>query len=202
MLRISYYCPMKYHDPTTTASDSIQITLDLKKLKFLMPEIFALSQRIKYWLRKYGFDSYIEHISEHISFGDSQGAIVASTSPLLIAAYNEDIDCVIMLKYEKKIQQRYQFKEGDRLICVNTFGKWDDLQSDLIPGPRNTGYWTLVHPIIADLVSSDESVIQQRKDQIGDTGYAYIARLAKEYLQKKPNVFRDGKPIYAFEVAE
>ncbi|MEM7370255.1 MAG: hypothetical protein AAF587_16725 [Bacteroidota bacterium] len=188
---------MKYHDPTTSASDSIQIGLDLKKLKFLMPEIFSLSQRIKYWLRRFGFSSYIEQISEHISFGDSQGAVVVSTSPLLIAAYNEDIDCVIMLKYEKKIQKRYQFFEGDRLICVNTFGRWEEMQSDLIPGKRNSGSWNSVHPIVADLVSSDQAPIQRRKDQIGEQGFAYIEQLGREYLIKKPQVFRDGKPIYA-----
>ena len=115
---------MKYHDNTSFASDSIGIDIDLKKLKFLIPEIFSFIQEIKYKFKKWGFLTHIEVISEHVKYGDSQGAIVVKTNPLLIAAYNEDIDCIVMLVFEDKIQNKYNFKIQDRLVCVNTFAKF------------------------------------------------------------------------------
>lgn len=191
---------MKYHDNSSFASDSIGIDLDLKKLKFLMPEIFGPIQKIKYKLKNWGFLTHIEVISEHVKYGDSQGALVVKTDPLLIAAYNEDIDCVVMLLFEKKIQERYNFKVKDRLICVNTFANIQQLQSDLIPGKNDSKMWTLVHPIIADLVSQDEDKIEKRKNEIGDIGYEYIWQLATDYLKLKKGVSRIGKPLYSDQV--
>jgi hypothetical protein len=191
---------MKYHDNTSFASDSIGIDIDLKKLKFLIPEIFSPIQEIKYKFKKWGFSTHIEVISEHVKYGDSQGAIVVKTNPLLIAAYNEDIDCIVMLVFEDKIQNKYNFKIQDRLVCVNTFAEISQLQSDLIPGKNNSGMWTLVHPIIADLVSSDAAKIEKRKNEIGDKGYEYIWQLATDYLKLKKGVSRIGKPIYSDQV--
>src|SRR5690606_18924832 len=114
---------MKYHDNNTIASDPIGIELDISKLKFLFPELCSPMQMIKYRLRKHGFKSRIEQLAEHIKFGDSMGAVVVKTSPLLIAAQNGDIDCIVMLRFESKIQWKYNFKIKDRLICVNTFGR-------------------------------------------------------------------------------
>lgn len=187
----------KYHDDSTIASDSIAIALDLKKLNFLMPELLNPIQRLKYKLRRWGIASYIERIEEHIKLGDSQGAIVVATYPLLIAAYNEDIDCVVMLMFEQKIQNKYNFKIKDRLICVNTFGDAPELQSDLIPGKDNFGMWTVVHPIIANLVSNSNTTIEKRKKEIGDDGYDYIWKLAQEYRILKKGNYRNGKPFYA-----
>ena len=91
-------------------------------------------------MKKWGFSTHIEVISEHVKYGDSQGAIVVKTNPLLIAAYNEDIDCIVMLVFEDKIQNKYNFKIQDRLVCVNTFAEISQLQSDLIPGKNKIIY--------------------------------------------------------------
>lgn len=187
----------KYHNDSTFATDSIGIELNVSKLKFLIPEIFSPIQKLKYKLKSWGLTSYIERIAEHIKLGDSQGAIVVKTNPLLIAAYNADIDCIVMLKFEQKIQTKFNFKAKDKLICVNTFGSTPDLQSDLIPGGNNSGMWTLVHPIIADLISDSKVKLERRKNEIGDNGYEYIWKLANEYLEKKNGVYRNGKPFYA-----
>jgi len=187
----------KYHDDSTFATGSIGVELDLDKLKFLMPEIFSPIQKLKYKLKSWGLTSYIDRIAEHIKLGDSQGAIVVKSNPLLIAAYNEDIDCVVMLKFEQKVQNRFNFRVKDKLVCVNTFGRTSNLQSDLIPGDGNSEMWTLVHPIIADLVTKSQVQLEKRKKEIGDEAYEYIWKLANEYLVKKNGVYRNGKPFYA-----
>jgi hypothetical protein len=191
---------MKYFDNSSFASDSIGINIDVNKLKFLIPEIFNISEKIKYKFRNWGFKSDIEFIAEHVKNGDSQGAIVVSVNPLLIAAYNEDIDCIVMLKFEQKIQNKYNFKIEDKLLCVNAFGESDNLQSDLIPGKNNLKIWQLVHPIIADLVSSDKIKLKKRKDEIGDNGYEYIWKLANDYMNLKNGIYRNGKPFYSCQV--
>lgn len=187
----------EYYDQKTYATDAINIDLDFEKLKFLMPDLFTIIGRLKYKFQHLGLDSYIGRIEKHIRLGDSQGALVVDTNPLLIAAYNEDIDCVVMLRYKKEIQERYQFKVNDRLVCVNTFGQLEELQPDLIPGENNTNIWNMVHPIVADLVSSSNQIINTRKQEIGDEGYTHIRALADEYLEKNKWVSRDGRPFYA-----
>ena len=72
---------MKYHDDSTEASDSLSLTLDEEKLKFLMPELFTPIRNLKHRLRSLGFHSYREQLSEHIAFGDSQGAIFSLKEP-------------------------------------------------------------------------------------------------------------------------
>ncbi|PHR24011.1 MAG: hypothetical protein COA38_16680 [Fluviicola sp.] len=191
---------MKYHDDSTTASDSIYLTLDETKLKFLMPELFTPIRKLKHRMRSLGFHSYREQLTEHIAFGDSQGAIVASIEPLQIAAYNEDIDCIVLLRYSSGIQKRYGFELGDRLVCINTFGQSNKLQADLIPGKNNSQMWSLVHPIIGDLLSSDKKLLDNRRQEIGEKGYQYIQTLVDQYLLKKPNVYRNGKPFLAIKV--
>lgn len=188
---------MKYLDGNTFASDPVRITIDVERLRFLMPELFGIVQRIKHAFRKWGTSSYIDYLNEHVGYGDSQGAVVMQTSPLLIAAYNEDMDCVVMLRFEDKIQKRYSLKAGDPLICVNTFGRVKTMQSDLLPGPGNSGHWNYVHPIVAEFVSSDYERINQRKKEIGAKGFAYIQELGKAYLIKKPGTWRSGKPFLA-----
>lgn len=187
----------KYHDDSSYATDSVRVELNVDKLKFLNPEIFTPFQKVRYKLRRWGLASHIEMIAEHINFGDSQGAIVVKTSPLLIAAYNEDIDCIVMLRFEQKIQDKFNFKTKDKLICVNTFGSSPNLQSDLIPGENNLGMWTEVYPIIADLISDSKIELERRKNEVGDNGYDYIWKLGNEYLVKKSGVYRNGKPFYA-----
>ncbi|GJM61216.1 hypothetical protein [Persicobacter diffluens] len=187
----------KYHDKHSYASDAIDIALDLKKLRFLLPEIFTIKNRLKYHFREYGFKSIIEQVEEHIRYGDSQPAIVAQNYPFLVAAYNVDIDAVVMLRYHLDVAEKFQLKKGDRLICVNTFGTAEAIQADIIPGPDNMGNWQSVHPIIADFVSSSKSAIEKRKAEIGEEGYQYVQQLAEAYLEEKPDQYRDGRPFYS-----
>lgn len=60
--------------------------------------------------------------------------------------------------------------------------------------------WSLVHPIIGDLLSSDKKLLDNRRQEIGEKGYQYIQTLVDQYLLKKPNVYRNGKPFLAIKV--
>ncbi|MFT5513414.1 MAG: hypothetical protein ACI8SE_001821 [Bacteroidia bacterium] len=168
---------MKYHDNRTYATNAIGITLDLRKLKFLVPEFFRLLISIKYWFTNGGRTVIAEHVQEHIQGGDSQRAIVVTIKPLIVAAYNEDIDCVVMLGYKKRVQRLFNFEVGTKLVCVNTFGSDREMQKDLIPGPKYSETWNMVYPVIAEMVSSDFDKIKKRRKEIGTSGYAYVQTL-------------------------
>jgi len=188
---------MKYFNKATFASDPGNFELSIKKTRFLIPEIFSISERIRYLFRKLGMKSLIEALSEHLKYGDSQGAIVVSTEPLLIGTYNEDIDCVVMLQFSREVLERYQLQKRQQLICVNTFQAASELQQDLIPGKNYSGTWQAVHPVIADFMTDDTEKLIKRKNEIGDKGYEYIETLCEGYLKSKPEIFRNGKPFYA-----
>lgn len=106
-----------------------------------------------------------------------------------------------MLGYKKRVQRLFNFEVGTKLVCVNTFGRESEMRKDLIPGPKYSQTWNVVYPVIAEMVSSDFEKIEQRKKEIGNEKYVYIRTLADEYTKLKPNVYRNGLPVYAQESA-
>lgn len=136
-------------------------------------------------------------IKEHILHGDSQPAIVISKNPLLVAAYSEDIDCVVILKFPDKFLETYKLEQGSRLLAVNTYLYIEDYQKDLIPGPNNDNTWRGVSPIIVDFISDDIDTIESKKDQIEKSLWSYVYNLGLEYSKIHPNVWRDGRPVYS-----
>src|SRR5262245_22088005 len=91
----------------TQAVQSQTYALSHEKLKALQPELYSTRSWQKF-LRENGYrlsspnedaDHWKNYVAENLERGVCEPAVVASASPLLIAAYAGDLDCVAMLRF-------------------------------------------------------------------------------------------------------
>jgi hypothetical protein len=183
-------------DDTTRATDPGQINLSRAKLKLLRPDLFGFRAALRR-LRSSSKFPQLTYIREQLQCGDSRAAVVVSTSPLLIAAYTDELDCVAVLLFPDEFRATYGLARGSRLLTVNTYKRGKAYDADLILGPNWIERWVGFHPIIAEFVSDDLSRIEARKAQIAVEEWSRAASLGAAYLRAKPGFARDGRPVYA-----
>lgn len=196
----------KYHDDSTSASLPGELSLSVAKLQELEPEL--LTDRTFKCGPICGADhpaaEMRERYAEHLKLGCCGAALVVSASPLVIAAYASDLDGVVLLKFPPSFGKRYGLSTGTRLLAVSTFG---DVRTkdgttplyavDVIPGPDRT-HWSNFEPFIAEFLSDDAALIEQRKRQIPEEEWKAAARTAEVRIESMGiENARDGKPSAA-----
>lgn len=187
-------------DESSTASDPAGLTLSDEKLRVLRPDLYRPLQRLRECVGLvYPQRIYLQ---EQLQHSDSRAAVVLSVSPLLVAAYTDEMDCVAVLEFPDELSAEYRLREGSRLLTVNSYGHRDALQRDLIPGPNHTGRFTMLNPLIADFVTDDVERLTSRKEQISADEWQRAYRMGRAYLKQLPRVARDGRPIFCAEPAE
>lgn len=187
---------MNAHPATLTLSDA--------KLKALSPELFLARSWTKF-LRENGYrlgsqnddPSYWKgYIADYLRSGDPRAAVVVSAAPLLVAAYAAELDCVALLRFDKKIAKLYHLADGDHLLAVNTYLEWNFwLPEDLTPGSRASGKYRNVAPLIADFLAEDDERIAQLKAGVGPAEWSQAETLGKQYLSQYGEKARDGRPL-------
>jgi hypothetical protein len=201
-------------DDSTRASDPVFIGLSDVKLFQFQPEIYqkkntkGLLQVFKFWEDSH--EKYIPahpnlhtHYKEHLLCGDSRAAIVVSLSPLLIAAYTDEFDCVAMLKFPDRLIREYSLKLYDRLLTINLYERGDDLVEDLENGPASYYRYSNFIPFIAEFLSDSLSQIELRKSQILESEWERTKYLAEKYILNNGKVkVRDGRPLYCGKPAQ
>jgi hypothetical protein len=188
----------KYHDDRTAASDRVNVTLSRRRVARLQPELFgwrALFTRVNWGRRRLTAGAARKMIAEHMRFGDTRAAVVTSVSPLIVAAYTDEMDCVVLLHFPDWLVGQDKLKVGTRLLTVNTYGRTPTLQPDLINGPKSHGRWTMLYPIIAEFVSDDVAAINDRKRRIAHAEWERTTLLAKARLRETAPLMRDGRPL-------
>ncbi len=174
------------------------VSISDAKLRELRPDMYTVRGRWKRFVarlrrRKCAY-SVMQH---HLYRGDANPAMVVCVSPLLVAAYSIDLDCVAMLRFPDHFVQKYRLTTGSRLVSINTYFFAPVAKTDLMIGPNHTGQFTNLDPIIADFVSDDADRIEQLKKQLPAEEWNCVEALGPDYLAKKPGVYRDGRPMYA-----
>ena len=182
----------RFHDDRSAASDPGKVKLAPGRLS-LFPR--PLRERLVAWL---GEDRFAARISEHLTVGDSRAAVVVSMSPLLVAAYTDELDCVVVLSFPEPFAQRFKLAVGDRLLTVNTYAPGQNVFPDLTPGPASFRRYENFYPLIADFLSDDAARIDARKAAIDEAEWQRCVTLAREYLALRPGLRRDGSPFQSF----
>jgi hypothetical protein len=132
-----------------------------------------------------------------IQKGDTRAAGVISLSPLRIAAYNDDLDCVVMLQFPQEFALIFDLKIGTQLLTVNTFGFEEKVQGDLITGPLNSNVFQVVSPIIADFLVEDTALLADKKNDIDDEEWAKMFNMGRRMHRFFPSLHRDGRPGFS-----
>lgn len=181
----------KYHDDTTKASDPGRVTLSPRRLASFRPHE-SLWQRAR---RRLSGDRFAELLDEHLRWGDSRAAVVVRISPLLIAAYTDELDCVAMLCFSPRVAEQFTLKTETRLLTVNTYERRSAIVHDLVPGDGAHGRYQNFYPLIAEFLSDDSERMTRRKAEIAELEWERCASLGFEYVRLRPNVARDGSPF-------
>ena len=187
------------------ASDPGNVRLSLRKLKRLCPEIYGIGGLVwtMYYLAVHK-DIPSWNMETILKKGDSRAAVVVRTSPLLVAAYTDELDCVALLKFDDALTDEYGLSIGSRLLSVNiytprTLGFF--VQRDLIPGPYDSKQFGNFQPFIADFLSDDADRISERKASIGEEEWTRTLELGEQYLTARLGMARDGKPTRSEKTA-
>jgi hypothetical protein len=138
---------------------------------------------------------YEKQLDKRLYLGDSRPACVMSLEPLLVAAYSDDLDCVVMLKYPFFLIEEHELQVGSRLLTINSYFEGRRIASDLIPGPNHHGPWSNFYPMIAEFFSDDAARIVEPKAEITDEEWDRCQALGEFYLEKFPGRFRNGSPL-------
>ena len=179
----------RYHDDSVKPSDAGGVRLVRSRLYPWRPN--SLVNRIAGLLIA---DEFGNKVDEHLRLGDSRAAVVVSVRDLLIAAYTDELDCIVMLRFPQEFVSRFNLRVGARLLTVNTYFKRPRVAPDLVPGPRAYDDWQNVNPLIAEFLSEDSDWIARRKAEIDEEEWDRCALLGHEYLRRRPGVARDGSP--------
>lgn len=170
----------KYFDDTTAASDPVQIKLDPKKLKRFRKEYG--------WLhRKHTNRLPDDYLQEHLHNGDSRAAMVMKIDQthIFVAAYTDELDAVAILKFNIKTVRIKNLTVGTRLLTINSYRYGNEIEKDLVEGPKTYQRYANFHPIIAEFLSSDMTVIDSRKASISESEWNRVNELGLEAISRE-----------------
>jgi hypothetical protein len=189
----------KYHDDNSSASDPLPIALSEPKLRRLQPELYeGGSEAVIAWgKRRLGAAQVREMIAEHMRFGDTRAAVVVSEKPLVVAAYTDEQDAVLLLKFPQYLVAEHGLRAGAKLLTVNTYGRGSRVLEDIVEGPNSTGRYANFYPIVADFVSDSEALIKRRKQAISTAEWQRAAKLGMEAMARADRRVRDGRPLFS-----
>jgi hypothetical protein len=179
--------PSRFHDNSTYATDPVPVVVADEHLRWFCPQLYGWSGRRAERKR------LREVIIEHMRFGDSRAAVVVSTAPLLVAAFTDELDCVVILRFVPG-PPIADLAVGSRLLTVNTYKRGTKLDGDLFPGPLRIDRWVGFYPIIADFICANQDVVDRRKADIGTEEWERALGFGMEYLTAHPGRCRDGSP--------
>src|SRR5262249_15214702 len=150
----------RFHDDRTAASDPGRIRLSRERFRRLEP----LSARLpsEFARRFASREQFEEMLDEHLQVGDSRAACVMSVEPLAVAAYTDELDCVVLLRFPAWLVEEHALETGDRLLTVNTSSRGQRVVPDLVPGPRRFRRYVNFYPVIAEFFSDDLRRIAER----------------------------------------
>lgn len=135
------------------------------------------------------------HLEAHLDGGDVNPAIVVTTTPLRVGCYSEDLDAVVILRFDTITD--HTLHPGDRLLSVNTYFRNDVDAPDVDRGERGDGLWANFHPVVADFYSSDTTRLDACKRLIAYRDWDRCAELIATYQRQHSDVDRDGNPAFS-----
>jgi hypothetical protein len=189
-------------DDNTRASDPGGVRLSKRKLGEMHPELVSrIRWMLGIWSKKIklgvlGREYLLTHVEEHLMQGDSRAALVVSVSPLRVAAYTDELDCVALLAFPDQYVSRYELKVGSRLLTVNTYSYIaQGIARDLEEGESAFHRYGNFEPYIAEFLSDDLDRIGERKLAINQREWQRTNDLAARYIEQYGLIARDGRPL-------
>jgi hypothetical protein len=166
------------------ASDSGRFSLDEQKLRALFPDFEWTADQLAY-------------LDEHLQLGDSRAAIVASVDPLVVSAYSDELDGVILVNFPDHLVKHYSLAVGDLLIASWVYPRSPQAPRDIVQGDHNLGRYNNGAPIVADFFSNSQDKIKKRKEGVSSAEWDRVLALTPLALKRADGKYRTCFPLYA-----
>jgi len=174
------------------------MTLSDERLERLQSKLFDMAR----WASQADRDSWIDAIRETLARGASRAAVVVDAAESIVACYTDELDCVVLLRFDAGFGLVHGWQNGTRLLCVNSYvAREQGIAPDLVPGPGDTGRWGNVWPLIADLLTDDHAGLAARKRAIVAAEWDRTGQLGRARLASA-GVPRDGRPLGSRQPAQ
>ncbi len=182
---------------TSQASNPGRIVLSMPMLEALQPELSDPA----FWVDKphYPRDTFLEHLTHGLFNSDARAAVVMDAAAGLVAAYSDDFDCAVMLRFEPVHLTARGWKQGTRLLTVNMYQLASVFVAPDLTVPEGvTTYWGNFWPLIADLLTDDPASLAATKGKIPEDEWQRAHELGLQLLRHGAMTPRDGRPFGSF----
>ena len=163
------------------------------KVKFSYKKYYSFRDKIgSKFSEKFRADMKIDFATKVLFYGDTQPAVVVSTAPLLIGAYSDEMDAVVMLRFPDEFAKQYKLTVGTRLTTSNVYFTERAIADDIHIGEKDSRQYTDFAPLVQLFFGKKDDKIMEKTKLFGEDVWQAVSEKANEYLRFYPNCSRDG----------
>ena len=162
-------------------------------VKFSYKKYYSFRNKINTkFSERFRSDMKIEFVMNALYYGDTQPAIVVSTDPLVIAAYSDEMDAVVMLRFPKMLAEQYGLSVGTRLTTSNVYFEGEAVARDICVGEGFSRLYADFVPIVQLFLGKKDEKIMEKTTLFTEEVWQRVSSLAEDYARLYPNCARDG----------
>ena len=163
------------------------------KVKFSYKKYYSFRNRINTpFGGRVHADMCIENVTRVLFYGDTQPALVMSVSPLTVAAYSDEIDGVLMLRFPDQFVEKYGLYPGMRLTTSNVYFRWEQFPDDILVGENFCRRYNDFLPIVQLFIGKGDEKIKAKTALFSEEVWNRVSETAARYAEKHPDTYRDG----------
>lgn len=141
-------------------------------------------------------------LQQHLREGDARAAVVVSTAPFLVAAYSDDLDAAVLLRFSDELAVAHGARPGQRLLTINCYQRFQHPRTgealfavDLVLTKGR--FWSNVLPYVADFLSDDVEWLAAHKASITETEWSRLDEVTRVRIdQLGAETARPGGPLH------
>lgn len=168
----------KYMSSTTRAENEGGVHLSRSKFELVRDNLMGLS-----FLQKMKWNGKFDKINEFMQYGDTQPALVVSLDPLIISAYSDEMDGVVLLEFPSKLGSFYDLNEGDRLVTSNVYAFGTIPAPDLIMGENCLKRYVNFTPIVQIFLAEEEDYARERISLFDEERWERVREMTEERIK-------------------
>ena len=162
-------------------------------VKFSHKKYYSFRKRISPTFGgRFHADMCIDFVARALCYGDTQPALITSLSPLTIAAYSDEIDGVLMLRFPDEFVDKFNLYPGMRLTTSNVYFRHEEFPADILVGENFSRNYNDFLPVVQLFLGKNDKKIKAKTQLFGEDVWKHVEACAALYTQKHPDLFRDG----------
>lgn len=120
----------------------------------------------------------------YLEEGIARAAVVMQLDPLLVAAYSDELDAVLMLRWPTWLVEAHRLETGARLLTINAYEPGRRVVADITPGPRANGQCSNMQALIADFYTDDAERLAACRVAITEEEWQRCETMGRDHLER------------------